>query len=81
MQINGFYPPHQPVSIPIQQVGPIIGYPQTNGTTDELEYQNYENISQIPHKLIIQKDRNTFFIPIGLIFILIIFIFFFWDLA
>ena len=56
---------------PAQEILPINNYfPQTSITNDtpyiaQSKYQNYKNISEIPHKGISQIDNNTFSIYIG----------------
>ena len=60
------YPPNQVIAIPIQQANPLNVLSQTsNSTAAQIQYQNYTNISQVPHKKIRQTDENTFCIPTG----------------
>ena len=70
----------QQMNYPIQNSGII----QTQGIS-QINYQNYQNISQVSNKGIIQKDKNTFiissgyqgkFLPLCLIIFGIIFILF-----
>ena len=75
--VQPVYPPNQPVAIPVQQVGPVISNPQSNGVGVQHEYQNYQNISEVPHRGIFQTDSNTFYISTGCCFKLFPFIFFF----
>ena len=71
------YPPNQVIAIPIQQVNPLNDLSQTsNSTAAQIQYQNYTNISQVPHKKIRQTDENTFCIPTACFFKCFPFIFF-----
>ena len=74
--VQPVYPPNQPVAIPVQQVVPVISTPQSNGVGIQHEYQNYQNISEVPHRGIYQTDSNTFYISTGCCFKLFPFIFF-----
>ena len=71
------YPPNQVIAIPIQQANPLNVLSQTsNSTAAQIQYQNYTNISQVPHKKIRQTDENTFCIPTACFFKCFPFIFF-----
>ena len=58
------------VDTPIQQGIPVNNYPQNAVVPQPIiqynnDYQQYNNISQIKHKGIYQKDENTFYISTG----------------
>lgn len=90
--INPQYPPAQSVGVPVQQAIPVNNYPPQIQTSQpnnyivqpvvpaeyqtQYQYQNYQNITQIPHKGIYQTDANTFYISTGCCFKLFPFIFF-----
>jgi len=90
--INTQYPPSQSVPLPVQQNIPVNNYaPITQTSTPnnyiyqnivpvqyqtQYQYQNYQNITQIPHKGIYQTDANIFYISTGCCFKLFPFIFF-----
>ena len=90
--INPQYPA-QGVALPVQQPIPVNNYPPQIQTTQpnnymiqpvvpveyqtQYQYQDYQNITQIPHKGIYQTDANTFYISTGCCFKLFPFIFFF----
>ena len=79
--VQPVYPPNQPVAIPVQQVGPVISSPQSKSVGVQHKYQNYQNISEVPHRGIYQTDLNTFYISTGCCFKLFPFIFFFSGLG
>lgn len=69
--INIEYSNYQNVTLPVQDNN--IQY----ANQVQYQYENYQNINQIPHKGIYQKDKNTFYISTGFCFKLAPFIFFF----
>ena len=87
--VQPLYPPSQGVALPVQQDIPVNNYPpqiqNPNNTplyaqpvvpVNQIQYQNYRDISEIPHKGIYQINENTFFISTGCWFIIFPFIFF-----
>ena len=87
--VQPVYPPFQRVDLPVQQGIPVNNYPpqiqNPNNTplyaqpvvpVNQIQYQNYRDISEIPHKGIYQINENTFFISTGCWFIIFPFIFF-----
>ena len=84
------YPQPQGVALPVQQALPVNNYPpQTQNPNapyfaqpvapayqTQYQYQNYKNVSEIPHKGIYQTDENTFYISTGCCFKIFPFIFF-----
>jgi len=83
------YPPSQGVALPVQQGIPANNYPpqiqnpnnaalyvQPVAPVYQTQYQNYRNISEIPHKGVYQIDENTFYISTGCCFKIFPFIFF-----
>ena len=54
--------PNQTIPIKVQLNTPLGDYSQTNTISEQIQYQNYTNISQISHKVIHQPDKNTFYI-------------------
>ena len=83
------YPPSQGVAVPVQQGIPVNNYPpqiqdpnnaplyvQPVVPVYQTQYQNYTNISEIPHKGVYQIDENTFYISTGCCFKIFPFIFF-----
>ena len=86
------YPPPQGVAIPVQQAIPVNNYPPQIQTSQpnnyivqpvvpvqyqtQYQYQDYQNITQIPHKGIYQVDANTFYISTGCCFKIFPIIFF-----
>lgn len=69
-QSQPYYHPSQEIATPIEQNIPINNYPTQNKNQPVLnkQYQNYNNISQIPHKGVYQPDENTFYISTGYCF-------------
>jgi len=87
--VQSAYPPSQGVALPVQQGLSVNNYPpqvqnpnnmpylvQPVAPANQIQYQNYRNISQIPHKGIYQVDENTFYVSTGCCFKIFPFIFF-----
>ena len=83
------YPQSQGVTLSVQQGLSVNNYPPQIQTPNneplyvqpvapvyKTQYQNYRNISEVPHKGLYQIDENTFFIPNGIYSIIFPFIFF-----
>ena len=88
--IQPLYHPSQDNILPPQQGLPVDSYPpqnqnsikipniiQTKALQYQAQYENYKNISEIPHKGIYQVDENTFYISKGCFFKIFPFILFF----
>ena len=91
--VQPLYPPSQGVALPVQQDIPVNNYPpqiQNPNNTPlyaqpvvpvyQTQYQNYRDISEIPHKGIYQINENTFYISTGCCFKIFPFLFFLLEL-